>query len=778
MTTTHDAIDPTGILDDFTYPENYVQDSELEELSKRLNKEFLRAYEARQPYENDWELYRLYLKGEQLIVRSRDTGEIVRLVNEDVKRLRSVHNVLRPTARSLVGKLTRSIPTCTVVPSTTDFEEQHAARVGDFFFQWLRRKEELDLKYVNAHEYLPWAGNAFFELNWDEQGGETVAYCPVCNFYEPNKDVVGQPCPRCVMQRQQEIALQQHMTQDMLKKQAGEDVQAEMESGEPVPPADMPPLPMPQMGPLPQNMEPPPLIEANEGTVSIELHDSRHIYPEPGAESLEEAQWVCVRKGVPTQEARKKFPQFQHVIKSEEDIFADQTSEIRFNSVDSYGGVDYLRDYCYVYKFFERPTQMYPEGRIISMVNSKIVDEKPMRHDWYGRFPLYRFGFDKNCGEFWYEPPLAQSWPLQREINQIQTQKREHVELICKPKLLDPIGSRISADEFTATTAQVIKYNAAAGNPQFLYPAPLPNDVWSRDTELTQNIRSQFGVTDQEAGVTPNDPNGRAMAIIDAEAIQQLRSVVIRNNSEWRALHKGALIMVQKMMRPERKFTIAGPDGAQTYSFEQMNLTGDYDVQIEEEDGLSRNPAVRLTQAADLANLGYYMDPATGVFDKKAFSRHANLKRPESGYDHEASERAAASQIPYNFKKGIPHQPQMWDLPHIFAEELEGWLRGPGRREDQIVVQQVAQVWMFYVQWAMAAQAGQPPPPMRTMGGSGRGGPDQSAQGGSTNNPGHLGTDLRFANDQTDLRSQAAGQVAQANRAAENLAQVQSRREG
>lgn len=785
MTTAHDAVDPTGILDDFTYPSDYHQDSDYEELSKRLNEEFMRAYEARHSYENDWELFRLYLKGEQLIVRSRDTGEIVRLVTEDVKRLRSVNNVLRPTARSLVGKLTRSIPTCVVIPATTDFEEQHAARVGDFFFQWLRRKENLDLKYVNAAEYLPWAGNAFFELRWDEYGGETISYCTVCNFYEPSQEMVGQPCPRCQMQRQQEMMLQQQMTDDMIRKQVGEDVQVEEATGVESPPVEgspLSPLPTPRLGPLPQDMEPPPLVEANEGTISILLHDARRVYPEPGAECLDDAQWVCIREGVPTQKARAMFPKFQEVIRSEEDVFADQTSELRYNSVDSYGSVEYLRDYCYVYRFFERPTQMYPEGRIISMVNNNIVNEEPLHYDWYGRFPIYRSGFDKNCGEFWYEPPIAQTWSLQREINQLQTQKREHVELICKPKLLDPIGSRISSDEFTAVTGQVIKHNPAAGKPEFLYPPPLPNDVWSRDAQLEANIRSKFGVTDQEAGVTPSDPNGRAMAIIEAEADQQLRAIVVRNNAEWRDLHKGALIMVQKMMRPERKFTIAGPDGAQTYSFEQMNLTGDYDVQIEEEDGLSRNPAVRQTQTLDMANIGFYSDPATGAFDKKAFARHAKLKVPEAGYDHEASERAAASQVPYNFKKGIPHQPQMWDLPHIFAEEIEGWLRGPGRRDDPMIVQQVAQVWMFYVQWAMSAQAGQPPPQMNPIGGqrggSGAGGPDQSARGGTSNNPGHLGTDMRFGNDQTDLRSQAAGQVASANRAAENVARVTSRHEG
>ena len=179
----------------------------MEKLSKKLRDWFVKSYESRQTYERDWELYRLYLKGDQLVVRHKDTGEVVRLTAEDSKRLRSVNNVLRPTARSLVGKLTRSIPTCVVLPATDDLEEQHGSRAASAFLQYLRRKEDLDIKYLDLNNKLPWAGNAFVQVSWDSTAGKDIAYCNVCDYFDYDESSVGSVCPQCDMQRQQEMAL-------------------------------------------------------------------------------------------------------------------------------------------------------------------------------------------------------------------------------------------------------------------------------------------------------------------------------------------------------------------------------------------------------------------------------------------------------------------------------------------------------------------------------------------------------------------------------------------
>ena len=105
-----DGLSPDGILDYYsTADQSSLRDNtDLGELDKRLNDEFDRGYDIRISEERNWEIYRSYLKGDQQVYRNPNTGDVVRLAGEDSTQLKSQHNILRPTARSLVGKLTRS----------------------------------------------------------------------------------------------------------------------------------------------------------------------------------------------------------------------------------------------------------------------------------------------------------------------------------------------------------------------------------------------------------------------------------------------------------------------------------------------------------------------------------------------------------------------------------------------------------------------------------------------------------------------------------------------
>lgn len=772
-----DSTDFAGILDGHTESEVYDAPEDDKELAKRLKEWFSGAFDARLPYERDWELYRLYIKGDQLVVRHRDTGDIVRLSAEDSKRLRSVNNVLRPTARSVVGKLSRSIPTCTVLPATADFDEQHGARVATRFLEVLRRKERLDRKYLDINNKLPWAGNAFAQVVWDHTGGRDIAYCDTCNFYSQQSELAGITCPQCEAQRQEEMQMMQMQMQQMQMQQEQEvmAIQAGLRDDEVAfPPEETAPPQPQQMGPLPLNEEPPPLVLANEGDVKVFIRDPRDVYVDPGAESIETASVVCYRQVMTVSEARSRFPAFGSVIHSEGNLYTDRTAELRYNNVDSYGEVEYLNDHVYVYEFHEKPTPGYPSGRVIWMVNDLVVDEVESPYcKLFKRQPFFHFGFDKNDGELWYEPFMAQAWHRQREINQVETQIREHVELLLKPKFFKAIGSRITADELTATSAQVVAYNAAAGRNYFETPPPVPADVFRRNMQLAADIRMQAGITAQEHGLVTGDTSGRAMAIIEAEADQQVGPIIARNNDEWREMHRCALLLAQNFYQEDRIFTVAGPDGFQTYSFSEVNLEDGFDILVEQEDGLSRNPAVRLTQALDLMNAGVFTDPMTGITDVKSFMRHAKLNLPRAGYDSEATERAAASQIPYRIEKGEPVEPGLEDDPHMFNEELLGWLRGPGRRADPQLREQVRQVWAYYATWAHTGSPPQGGAGAANQGGAGLGGPDQSAPGGTPNSPGRVP-----GGGGGSIAQEAGQQISMADQAGEAQARIQQQHEG
>jgi len=778
MPVNKESQDFAGLFDGYPNPEGYDAEEHDEDLAKRLSDWFSAASSAKQTHESDWELYRLYIKGDQLVVRHRDTGEIVKLTAEDSKRLRSVNNQLRPTARSLIGKLTRSIPTCVVLPATSDFEDQHGARTATQYLSMLRRKEDLDVKYLDVNNKLPWAGNAFMQLAWDRDAGQDIVFCEVDGFWDYDMELEGTQCPTCVAQRTQELMLQQ---QQMMERASGEmtALQEQMPEGVPAQVGDLSeeaktPPPIQQTGPLSPDMEPPQLIAAKEGDVRIHVRDPRDVYVDPGVEDIKQAQRLCFREVANLSVAKQRFPDFAHILASEDNIYTDRTAEVRHNNIDAHNQVEYLDDHCYIYEFHEAPTPQYPKGRLICMVNNHVVEEIESPYYKLGRFPFYHFGFDKNDGEFWFEPFMAQAWHRQREINQVETQLREHVELLLKPKFFRAIGSRISADELSATTDQVISYNASAGRNYFETPPPVPRDVWNRQAQLSADIRQQAAITEQEQGISASDVSGRAMAIIEAEADQQVGPILIRNNSEWREMHRGALILAREYYHPRRMFLSTGSEGLQSYSFSEITLSPGFDVQIEQEDGLSRNPAVRITQALDLLNAGVFTDPTTGIPDIKQFMAQAKINLPKVGYNVEATERAAASQIPYLIEQEQEYIPQLEDDPMIFQEELLGWLRGPGRRADPTHREHVREIWKFYTAWAVT---GGPPAPVGGMaggpeGGSGAGGPSMTAPGGTPNSPGHV------PGGGKPIAAAAQRRVGQADQTAESQARIQLVKEG
>src|SRR5690606_5748301 len=143
---------------------------------------------------------------------------------------------------------------------------------------------------------------------------------------------------------------------------------------------------------------------------------------------------------------------------------------------------------------------------------------------------------DENEGEFYFEPWLNNAVHRQRELNALESNTREHTERLLRRKLLVPVGAMISPDELDSTVGQVVTYSPANGNPMPLEVPELSPGVWNRRQELKEDVRIQASVSEPEMGIAGSDPNGRAMAIINAEMDQQIGPIVARNNDEWREL--------------------------------------------------------------------------------------------------------------------------------------------------------------------------------------------------------------------------------------------------
>lgn len=684
--------DPIAILGQRTPAELYAPSEEDKELASALKVKFMTAYRHRLSVERQWEVNWLYLRGEQP-VRNFTTGEVFRLPQDERHRLISGNNVIRPTARSLLGKLTRNIPTCVVVPPSSDLSDLHGSTVADSLLYYLRRKEKLDNKYIDCYRHTITFGMGFMKLSWDREAGRNVASCDACGHREPDESLDGQECERCAAEIQGAHAEKVQMAEQQTA------MEAEALGG--VPMAGMAGIGQPIEIEMPEI----PLMKVKrEGDLRVDVLDPREVYLDPGAVRMEEAQWWCHRVPLPVSVIRQRFPDKAAFIDKEGGITADSYITLTRGASTYRTSGRELADHAFLYEYHEKPTTEFPKGRIVWTANDIVLEEIENPYEGLNRFPLYAFYFEQNAGELYGESFIEQAAPIQRELNILLTQTREHRELTNNPQLFAPTNCGIAIEEMDTSAGRIIYYNPMSKMPEYRQIPPLANYVYQEIARMEQEIRTHASVTEQEVGQTQSDASGRYAAIIEAEASQQVAPILRYNHSEWVEMHRGMLTIAQAFYTRDRTWTVTGKDRPESYAFEQMNLSPGWDVDVQEDDSLSNNHAVRLTQTMELAKMvpQLFMDKA-GAFDTKLFARKAGLKFPGMTPETKSADHAHAANIPYLIEQGQQYVVRQWDDPEIFAEELEAWLKGPGRSADDQLVQQVAQYYTYYLQRTQAA---------------------------------------------------------------------------
>jgi hypothetical protein len=662
--------DPIGILEGHAVSDPYTPSHEERQLVGELEARFTEAKRARETWERDATFYLSFLQGNQITLHNPVSNEVFRAtVVSDNRKLPSVDNICRVAERALTGKLTRIIPSATVMPATEDAADLRSAMVADTLLAYLYRKEGLRVKYLRAAKQLSWAGTAVFQVVWDPNGGKAISLCRTCQ-YPGGPEMVGHPCPQCEMQNAA-AAMQQ-------------------------PPAPGQPPQPPAEAPL--------MDQAKEGDVRVILHDPRDFFPEPGAADFSEMRYAIVRKPLPVSEVRAMFPEHAEHIRSEQGIYTDSASSYYATGNYGSGETRYLHDYCYLYEYHEKPTLEWPRGRTIWMANSIVLRQMDSLYWMFDRLPFFGMWFTKDEGEFWGSPPLAHAWQVQRERNKLLSQLRAQRELTLNPQKLVPMQSRISASEWDDQPGRHISYNPMGGKPGYLEVPQFPNYVYSELDRMRSAITEKFAVTDQELGQTQGDPSGRYAAILEAQSSESISPVVVENNAEWMAMLKACLQLALAYYPDDRFWSVTGRDRVMVRGIRDMNLSPGWDVELAEEDSLSKNPALRLQQASNLLSLGVFNDPQTGVADMRLFKRVAGLKLPGVGPDLLGAEHAYAASIPDRIQNGEPFTPRPWDDARIVAEELTGWLRGEGRNAPEEIVQAVGAVWVAYAS-AVAATA-------------------------------------------------------------------------
>lgn len=717
------------------------------DLVGQLQQAFLLCDRERAPFANEWNVYNDALfagdRGTELRLNNYN-GDYINVVNLNRRDLTVKNNQMITVYGAWKGKMTRNQPRRTVAPGNGSIDEMLGCRAADRLIEIGSNLTKLNRKLDDAKSDIPWGSNGYLELGWDPQGGGITGRCETC-AYEDDKLINGEECPHCAIQAQSYLEMQQMAAQGAAMG---------------MPQEPLPPPPPP----------PPPMVASYKGGPRVDHIDPRNIWLQPGVDRWENLEYYFVRIPYSVTKLREMFPEAVDKIHSEPVYPASGA----LYSIDARTGTmspTRLQNQAFLFKYSERPSTLFPRGRIIFMANSRILRVTDNPYFRFQRFPLFHFGWHRIPGTLYTLPPIANAYQLQEQLNQVETKIYEHMVLTNAPKVINPQQSGISDDEITASTGQQLRPKRQfAQLIQYLTPPPLAPENFARPGMLKEDLRAVMGVTQQELAVTPTDANGRYAAMAQAASDQSVGPILRQHYDEEADLVRCMLILYQDNMPKEDSFSMFNENFLEEYSFADLNFNP-YNLQviIDADDGLASNQAVRWDQISTAVQLGLFGMPGTPSFNAPLFVKAARWKVPGMIPDKQDIAVQNANAIIKQIESGEPWQPQPEDDVPKFMEVLTQWLQVNGRRnpaqlKNPMAVDQVRQALMVYGQifaQAQAAMQAQQPPeregePSQPGGPSAPGGTPESSGGAS-------GTDT---ND-SGLNQQAQQGVQQADAAAD-----------
>lgn len=730
------SVDPFGILDGLAPADRQAEaqsaeDTDLVGRIKSIYEATTAAETQRLLNEN---LYIAATYGDQYLAIDPNTNEVYRIIDDDQTSYAAQNNVMFLAHRACWGKLTKPQPDFQVNPGGGSLEEIQGAQAAEKFIEYFRtaRNGKDIIDQAKIYTSLSHKGG-LVELTWDPQGGSYFHHCFECGYStDADLDAESLPCPYCA-EKQQQYQMQMQGAQPGMPQQPGQPPQ-------PGPPPTQPGLPPGGMAQPGAQPEPPPqgeLVRINRGGPSWNWLDPRTVRFVASPWRYDNTRAYIVREPYPVQQIRQWFPEFADKIHPEQDVYPTHGAQWTVYGTTGVRYSEQLQDHAYLYRVTEMPTGIYPRGRIIFMVNDMILGMREGYFDYFGRLPLFRFGWVPELGTPYFRPPAADAIFRQRSLNRLETQAEEHTSLSSKPKTIIPYGSRIAVDELTSQSDQILMPSLGTANMiRYLQPPALSQDVYLRREMAIKDVYQFYSVTSLEAGVQ-QDTSGRHDALAESESDQSTGPIIRAHNREEADLCRCTLILVQMFGDPEEKFWALGDDNQEYYQFQDLMFRSKHsNVGIVPSDGLSSNSTARRNEALAMAQQQIFGVPGSPDFDLAAYTKAAGIKVPGLVPNSSDSEVQAAVASIKLMERGQVWEPAPFDDAAVFAKVYMQWLRANGRRQkdkNPDFVNRVVQAFGYYQtalyqqQLAMQQQAagpGQQPSPATGS---------QSAPGGTPN---------------------------------------------
>lgn len=187
-------------------------------------------------------------------------------------------------------------------------------------------------------------------------------------------------------------------------------------------------------------------------------------------------------------------------------------------SASSDKGSSELTNSAVVKEIYERPSEQYPQGRMVVVANNVTLyagDSPctgPDSGDWH---PYSDFRWELVPGRYWPKGPMDSICELQKRLNSIDATIILTRKTMAIPQKLVPKGSGIAPGSWTGRPGQQIDYNAEAGMPQTVPSAGVDASVFKEREQVIEEMKMLSGAMDILTGDRPPGVNAAsALALL------------------------------------------------------------------------------------------------------------------------------------------------------------------------------------------------------------------------------------------------------------------------
>lgn len=287
-----------------------------------------------------------------------------------------------------------------------------------------------------------------------------------------------------------------------------------------------------------------------------------------------------------------------------------------------------LKNHAIVKEYWEFPSKKFPEGRLITVSNGKLLFEGHLQYPVGDHeeliIPFDRIVSIRRPGIFWGRCVVDRLIPVQRRYNALRNRKAEFLNRVAIGQYIVEDGS-VDLDDMEANVGQpgyITVYNRGFNPPAQVRNQQLPQAFETEEAALLQEINVFSGTSDlsRQSKAPPGVKSGVAMSIALEQDDTRLSAVaknlehfLVRCGQKW-------LRFYQQFAAGVRVLKAVGEDNVVEYiQWTGSDISSD-DVIVEPFSALAESPAQRRQMVFDLLASGLFHNEQ-GMLDNSMKSK-------------------------------------------------------------------------------------------------------------------------------------------------------------